>query len=136
MQYNKYQETEPILRTFLARYQFWGSEEQIPFEYAKYHHCMGMVQIHRGNFKQAITLTQHGAKLMIDAGKASMMNRFKFDLACIILGSGYLEQALAMQEEVYKCRIILNGMANELALESAYAIGAFHEYRRLLAEAE
>ena len=73
---------------------------------------------------------------MTDAGKASMMNRFKFDLACIILQSGDLEQALAMQEEVYESRMFLNGKANELTLESAYAIGALHEYRGRLAEAE
>ena len=136
MQYNKYQEAEPILKTCLAKYQSWGSEEDIPFEYAKYYHWMGMVQMYRGNFEQAIALSQHGVKLMTDAGKASMMNRFKFDLACIILQSGDLERALAMQEEVYESRIVLNGKANELTLESAYAIGALHEHRGRLAQAE
>ena len=136
MQYNKYQEAEPILKTCLAKYQSWGSEADIPFEYAKYHHWMGMVQMYKGDFEQAIELTQHGVKLMTDAGKASMMNRFKFDLACIILQSGDLERALAMQEEVYESRIVLNGKANELTLESAYAIGALHEHRGQLAEAE
>lgn len=35
MQYNKYQEAEPILKTGLAKYQLWGSEMETPFEYAK-----------------------------------------------------------------------------------------------------
>ena len=136
MQYNKYQEAEAILKTCLAKYQSWGSEKEIPFEYAKYHHWMGMVQMYRGNFEQAIALAQRGVELMTDAGKASMMNRFKFDLACIILQSGDLERALAMQEEVYESRIVLNGKANELTLESAYAIGALHEHQGRLAQAE
>ena len=45
MQYNNYQEAEPILKTCLAKYQSWGLEEEIPFEYAKYHHWIGMVQM-------------------------------------------------------------------------------------------
>ena len=136
MQYNKYQEAERILKTCLAKYQSWGSETEIPFEYAKYHHWMGMVEMYKGNFEQAVALTQHGVKLMMDAGKLSMMNRFKFDLACIILQSGDLERSLAMHEEIYEARIILNGKANELTLESAYAIGVLHEHRGQLAEAE
>lgn len=97
---------------------------------------MGMVQMYKGDFKQAITLTQQAVKLMRNAGKLSMMNHFKFDLACIILQSGDLERALAMQKEIYEARIIFNGKVNELTLESAYAIGALHEHRGQPAEAE
>ena len=136
MQYNNYQEAEPILGKCLAKYKTWGTEGELPFEYAKYHHWMGMVQMYRGNFEEAINLAQHGVKLMTDAGKVSMMNRFKFDLACIILQSGDVDRALAMQEEVYESRIVLNGKANELTLESAYAIGVLHQYRGTLDEAE
>ena len=63
-----------------------------------------------------------------------MMNCFKFGLACIIVQNGDLERA--MQEEIYESWIVLNGNANELALEPAYAIRALHEYGRRLAEAE
>ena len=136
MQYNKYQEAEPILKDLFGKIPILGLGGGYSIRIRQVLSLDGMVQMYRGNFEQAIALTQHGVKLMTDAGKASMMNRFKFDLACIILQSGDLERALAMQEEVYESRIVLNGKANELTLESAYAIGALHEHRGRLAQAE
>ena len=42
LQFNNYKEAEPIYQKCHAKYQQWGTEEEIHFEYAKFNHHMAL----------------------------------------------------------------------------------------------
>ena len=136
LQYNRYQEAEPILSSCLEKYCEWATAEEIPFEYAKYDHKMAFVRMYQGRYDEAFKLGQLGVKHMDETGNESLMLRFMFDLACIHLQNGNVDQALEMHKEVLEKRIVTCGKVNENTLHSYYAVGALHELRGDFAEAE
>ena len=136
LQYNRYDEAEPILKNCLEKYREWGSPKEVPFEYAKYYHKMAFVRMYQGRYEEALRMGEKGVQHMDIAGSESLMLRFKFDLACVHLQSGDIDGALILHEEVLKRRIVVCGKANENTLQSYYAVGALQELRRNYAEAE
>ena len=136
LQYNRYQEAEPILSSCLEKYRQWDTSEEIPFEYAKYDHKMAFVRMYQGRYAEALELGQLGVHYMDKTGNEELMLRFKFDLACTHLQSGDADKALEMHKEVLGKRIIVCGKVNENTLQSYYAVGALHELRGEFAEAE
>jgi tetratricopeptide (TPR) repeat protein len=136
LQYNRYKEAEPIIEKCLVKFREWDTPENIPYEYAKYYHWISMIRMYQGRFTEAIELGKQGVDLMEKTGNSSLANRFRFDLACIVLQSGDMSKALAMHQVVYKARIKISGKANELTLHSCYALGAMHEHLGDLPEAE
>ena len=136
LQFNRYKEAEPILEKCFAKYQEWGPPEEFPYEYGIYYHWMSMVRMYQARYPEAIQLGEHSVKWLGKTNNRSLMNRHKFDLACIILQSGDVDRALATHHEVYKARLEISGKANELTLHSCYAIGAIHEQCGRFAEAE
>ena len=136
LQYNDYNGAEPILEDCLAKYQEWGSEEEIPFEYAKYYHNMALVRMYQRRFAEAFHLAGTGVFHMGKARLDSLSYRFKFDQACIILQSGDKEKALEMHEEILKRRTFICGQSNEFTLHSCFAVGVLYEARGELDKAE
>lgn len=136
LQYNRYQEVEPILEKCLEKYREWGSPDEIPYEYAKYGHKMGLIRMYQGRYEEALVLCKQGVQHMEKTGNDSLMLRFKFDLACIYLQKGDIEQSLAVHKQVLSQRIPVCGKVNENTLQSYYAIGALEEIRGNFAEAE
>jgi tetratricopeptide (TPR) repeat protein len=138
LQYNKYTEAEPIFAHCLTKYREWGPDESIPYEHAKYNHHMAFCQMYHKNFAEAIELAERGVHFVILAtGKHSAStNKWKFDLACIVLQSGDVERALRLHEEVLEARVQQHGKSSFLTLQSYYAVGALNAYLGQLVPAE
>lgn len=136
LHYHRYEEAEPIIEKCLAKFREWDTEENIPFEYAKYYNKIALVRMYQGRFEEAIALAAHGVQLMTKTGYKLFASRFKFDLACIILQSGDPDRALQVHQEIHGQRIEMLGQTNELSLHSMYAIGAIYELKGDWGEAE
>ena len=136
LQYNRFEDAEPILDDCLVKYQEWGTPKDIPFEYAKYNHKMAFIRMYQGNYNEAIELGQLGVQYMGETGNEALMLRFKFDLACIHLQSGMVDKAFELHKEVLEKRTVVCGKVNEGTLQSYYAVGALHQLREEFAAAE
>jgi tetratricopeptide (TPR) repeat protein len=136
LHYHRYAEAEPIIEKCMTKFQEWGNEDDIPFEYAKYYNKIALVRMYQGAFDDAIKLASEGVRLMEKTGYSLFSSRFKFDMACIILQSGDTERALQVHKEVYNQRVNMVGLSNPLSLHSMYAIGAIHELEGRYEEAE
>lgn len=136
LHYHHFEEAEPIIENCLRKFREWGPETEIPFEYAKYYNKIALVRMYQGRFDEAINLAARGVGLMKKTGYVLFENRFKFDMACIILQSGDVNRALQVHQEILKERLEKLGQANELTLHSIYAIGAIYKLQGKLDEAE
>ena len=136
LHYHRYAEAEPIIERCLVKFKEWGSEEEIPFEYAKYYNKIALVRMYQGRLDEAIPLAAKGVQLMEKTGYSLFSSRFRFDMACMILQRGDLEEALRVHKAVYDQRLETVGPENQLSLHSMYAIGAIHELEGRLEEAE
>lgn len=131
LQYNEYQEAEPLFAECFQKYQSWDEPEQIPYEYAKYFHHMAFCQMYRGNLEDAVRLGKQGLLWVAAAtGRDSAAtNRWKFDLACLTLQSGDEDEAMKINEEILESRIKIHGKHASLTLQSQYALGACSAFR-------
>ena len=136
LHFHRYEEAEPIVEKCLQKYREWGSEDDEPFEYAKYYNKMGLVRTYQFKFDEAIRLAEKGVYYMNKTGYALFESRFKFDLACIVLQSGNVNQAMTLHREIFDARLDRLGQSNELTLHSRYAIGALYEIKGQTEEAE
>ena len=137
LQYNKYDEAEPIFRKCLTKYVEWGSEEDFPYEYYKYNHHSAFCRLYHYDFAGAIGLAEAGLHLItVATGQSSAASKTRFDLACIVLQSGDIQRALALHKEVLESNLRLHGKFNFLTMQSYYAVGALCAYTGSLAEAE
>ncbi|KAH8596651.1 hypothetical protein B0O99DRAFT_705975 [Bisporella sp. PMI_857] len=137
LQYNKYQEAEPIFAQCLTRYREWGPDEDIPYEHAKFNHHMAFCKMYRKNFVDSIELAKRGVHFVtLATGHGASCNKWKFDTACVILQSGDLDGALEMHKEVLEARIEHHGRSSFLTLQSYYAVGALYSYLGELTLAE
>jgi hypothetical protein len=141
LQFNSYQEAEPIYQECHAKYQQWGTEDDIDlsFEYAKFNHHTAFCSMFHRDFDGARALAQKAIELISrQAGQPQLMLRFKFDLGCIVLQSGDAEQALEIQEQILNTRLHMqgNGKANYFTLQSYYAVGAIYAHLGRLDQAE
>lgn len=129
LHYHRYADAEPIINKCYHKFREWGSEDDIPFEYAKYYNKIALVRMYQGKFDIAIGCATKGMDLMVQTGYNMFTTRLKFDMACIILQSGDLDRALQVHEEIHQKRIETVGPANALSLHSMYAIGAICELK-------
>jgi tetratricopeptide (TPR) repeat protein len=136
LHFHRYEEAEPIIEKCLQKYQEWGSGDDEPFEYAKYYNKMGLVRMYQGRFDEAIKLAEQGVRYMNKTGYTLFESRFKFDLACIVLQSGNIQEAMRLHREIFDARLDKLGQSNELTLHSRYAIGALYEIKGQPEEAE
>lgn len=137
LQYNRYEEAEPIFQQCYTKYLQWGSEAEIPYEYYKYNHHYAFCRLYHYDFARAVELAETGLRLItLATGQSSAANKTKFDLACILLQSGDTQRALALHKEVLEANLRLHGKFNFLTLQSYYAVGAVNAYTGNLAEAE
>ena len=136
LQYNRYEEAEPIVHNCLEKYREWGPPEAFPFEYAKYYHKIGLIRMYQEKYAEALEAARLGAQYMMDAGNESLSLRYKFDLACIHLQSGDINKAFELHKEILEKRKTICGKMNENTLESHYAVGVLHEILGDFAEAE
>jgi tetratricopeptide (TPR) repeat protein len=141
LQFNNYEEAEPIYQECHEKYQQWGTEDDIDlsFEYAKFNHHMGLCRMYKKDFAEARALSEKAVELVSrQTGQLQLQLRFKFDLGCIILQGGDPEKALEMHEEVLNTRLHMQGnyKANYFTLQSYYAVGAIYAHLERLDQAE
>lgn len=139
LQFNNYREAEPIYHECHEKYQKWGTEDEISFEYAKFNHHMAFCRMYHQDFEAALKLSERAVELISrQSGQPQLTLRYKFDLANVILQSGDLERSLEMQKQILKARLNLqgNGKPNYFTLQSYYAVGAGYAHLGRLEEAE
>ncbi|ETI22747.1 hypothetical protein G647_06823 [Cladophialophora carrionii CBS 160.54] len=137
LQYNNYKEAAPIFDNCLEKYHEWGPPEEIPYEYAKYHHHKAYCLMYEGKFEQAVPMAEQGLHwVQVATGQSAATNRWRFDLACLVLQSGDRQRALNLHKEVLEARLKLHGKFGLLTFQSYYAVGAAHRWLGQLNEAE
>jgi tetratricopeptide (TPR) repeat protein len=141
LQFNNYEEAEPIYQECHEKYQQWGTEDDIDlsFEYAKFNHHMGLCRMYKKDFAEARALSEKAVELVSrQTSQLQLTLRFKFDLGCIVLQSGDAEKALEIQEQILNTRLHMqgNGKANYFTLQSYYAVGAIYAHLGRLEQAE
>ena len=137
LQYNEFREAERIFAACFEKYKSWGPPEAIPYEYSKYYHHMAFCLMYQMRFAEAIELAEQGCHwVAVATGHSAAYNRWKFDLACIVLQSGDLNRALSLHQEILESRIKQHGSSAYLTLQSWYSVGAVQAYVGDLANAE
>lgn len=137
LQYNDIEKAEPIFQECFERYKAWDRPEVIPYEYAKFYHHMAFCKLYRRDFSAAVELAEAGLHWVeVATGPSAATNRWKFDLACLVLQKGDLLRALQLHQEVLDARLELHGKYGFLTLQSYYAVGAVQAYLGELVSAE
>ena len=136
LQYDKYEEAEPIFRQCHAKYREWGSPADIPYEYYKFNHHTALCRIYHRDFAEAIRLAEEGLRcITLATGQSSATNKTRFDLACIVLQSGDTQRALDLHKEVLEANLRQHGTLSFLTMQSYYAVGALNAYLGSFSEA-
>ncbi|KAH8820807.1 nb-arc domain-containing protein [Xylogone sp. PMI_703] len=131
LQFNRYKEAEEIYERCRAKYEEWGTEEDTPFEFAKFYHHLAFCRMYHEDWPGAIEMAEKAIELITrHNGQMQLILRFKFDLACIVLQSGDLARSLEMQEQILKVRLQMQGKgkASYFTLQSYYAVGALYAH--------
>jgi tetratricopeptide (TPR) repeat protein len=130
-QFNRFDEIEANCTACYTKYQQWGDEDKVPYEYGKYHHQMAFVYAARGQTAKAVESGRRAAQLMEKASAASMIIlMYRYDLANIMYQNGDSKGALAEHEKVLEKRLLTCGKANNLTLQSYLALGILHSYQQ------
>jgi len=139
MQLNRFHEAEKLFTVCLRKYQTWGPEENVPFEYAKYNHNMGLVRMCQGRFPEAVKSLKKSVQLeeLYEGSKSSpLISLFAYDLACALFHAGDVESALAMHLEILSERETPPWGCSQMALLSCYTVGAMYHHMGELEKAE
>jgi tetratricopeptide (TPR) repeat protein len=135
LQYNKHKEAEAMFNRCLVKYQEWGTQNEFPFEYAKYYHHIAFCKMYQGKFDEAIASMEKSIQLTTQAIGDNVHLSYG-DLACIVLQSGDVQRSLDIQQRLLSSRLELHGKSGLLTMQTYYAIGALHSYLGNLEEAE
>lgn len=137
LQRNDFLEAEAQFDICFKKYKEWGTEDEHPYEYAKYYHNVSFVRMHQARYTEAISIAEKGIALKLKTdGKNSRYYWFQYDLACIMLQAGYLDAALNRHLEVLTGRETVCGKTEEMTLQSLYAVGAMYYHLGRLDESE
>ena len=137
LQQNNYVQAEPIFNRCLQKYREWGTEEEVPYEYSKYNHNMGLCSMYRGDFEAAVAFADRSVHLMhLATGDSPTTYSWKFNKACILLQSGDIQRALELHCEVLEWRIQQHGVTSYWTAQSYYAVGALQAMAGNLPAAE
>jgi tetratricopeptide (TPR) repeat protein len=128
LQLNNFDAAERLFVECLKKYQSWGSEADIPFEYAKYNHNMATVRMYQGKFDEAIQLGKHGVDLEghYEGSRNSRVLWFDYDYACILVQAGDIQAALKKHMKILEGRELQSGKYSEITLQSYYTVGAMY----------
>jgi tetratricopeptide (TPR) repeat protein len=138
LQFNDYENAEPIYQQCYKKCLEWGPEEANPFDCAKLNHHMAYCLMYRRDFEGAIRLAERAITLigLFPGADKQLVLRYKFDLACIVLQSGNIKRALELHKLILTARLDLQGRDSYFTLQSYYAVGALFSYLDQLDEAE
>jgi hypothetical protein len=139
MQLNKFPAAEMRFTECLGKYRTWGTEEDYPFEYAKYYHNMGLVHMCRGVFTEAFKCLKRAVELeeLQEGAKSSpLISLFEYHFACVVFHAGDAKKSLEMHLGVLRTRERMSGISSETTLLSCYTVGAMYYHMGNLHKAE
>ena len=120
MQQEDFLEAGEVMEMCHKQYQKWGSDDDIPFEYLKYHHIMSYVLMSRQEPVAAIESCRYAAQLGEKcAGPTHPMTQLvRSSLTNHLILAGEVEESLKMGQAVLHVRSMILGEFNFLTLES------------------
>lgn len=120
MQHEDFVETQQVIEKCHDQYQKWGSKEDIPFEYLKYHHVMSYVHMSQKDPVAAIESCKLAAQLGEKcAGPMHPTTQLvKLSLANHLYLAGEVEESLKMSKAVLHVRSKVMSEFNFFTLES------------------
>jgi len=139
MQLNKFHDAEMRFTECVGKYRTWGTEEDYPFEYAKYYHNMGLVHMCQGVITEAVRCLKRAVELeelQEGATRSPLISLFEYHFACVVFHAGDAKKSLEMHLEVLRTREEMSGRCSETALLSCYTVGAMYHYVRDMQRAE
>lgn len=120
-----YEELETIMAGFFAGCKAVGSEEAIPFEYAKYYHHMASAAAFRGDMPTAMDYGKRSVDLMAKAAgpEHSMTLLWALGLGILHYFNDDLKQALELNQDILRSRKKVCGEFSAFTLESYSTCG-------------
>jgi tetratricopeptide (TPR) repeat protein len=108
----------------------------LAFALAKINHHLAHCKMYRRDWPEAIRLANLAVTMIERVNDRQLTMRYQFDLACILLQSGKMNEAWALQRDILQARIGLQGRASYFSLQSQYAYAVLCHYLGKLDEAE
>ena len=136
-QLNRFDEVEHFSEKCLEKYKSWGSEDEYPYEYAKYFHHMAFVHIFRKQTAKAVEYGKKAADLMaLGAPGAQIATIYLFDWAVFLFQNGEIDYAFEEHKAIFDRRLRECGNLNILTIQSRLMLGIMSFCRNDLDEAE
>ncbi|KAH8881119.1 hypothetical protein GQ53DRAFT_599373, partial [Thozetella sp. PMI_491] len=130
MDVNNFEEAGTVFENCHASYSRWGSEEDLPHEYAKSYHNRAMVMMWQGEHADAIASLRRAIHLAeVFSGKEWLYWQYQFDLGCLLLQSGDKQAALELHITTLSARQELYGKHAQSTTLSWYAVACVNLYR-------
>ncbi len=121
----------------MKKYEEWGTEEDEPFEWAKYYFLDGMIKTLKGNPAEALGAFEKAIHLRsASISGSSQTLGYQCSVACIRLLKGEVEEGLKTHVAVHGTCCELFGETSQMSLASAYCVGATYYELGRLEEAE
>lgn len=94
-QNNEFDEARKYLEKCFVEYKGWGTEDKIPYEYAKYYNQLAYVLLHENKSDEAVQFAKRGFELVEKATPgAQIVGLYKSDYANILFQHGQQDEAL------------------------------------------
>ncbi|KAL8904626.1 MAG: hypothetical protein Q9207_003147 [Kuettlingeria erythrocarpa] len=135
-QFNRYDEVEATCKLVIDKYRSWGTEEEFPYEFAKYYHHMAFVLVYRGDTEAAVQHASHATELLELGSFGLLATLFKFDCATLYFQNGQNDRAIAEHEEVLQRRLLKLGRSNIMTIQSFLTLGAIYYFSHDVVHAE
>ncbi|KAI0965360.1 hypothetical protein F4678DRAFT_485319 [Xylaria arbuscula] len=134
----KSEESLALMEVCLEAYKLWGTEQEVPFEYAKYYLGTAVALAQLGRIREGIERAEHSCQLMIahsgPFGHLTLMHHFT--LGNLYYLSGNTGRALIINEEVLDNRRKVSGETSMETLESYSMTGYLYFRAGRLADAK
>ena len=126
LQEEKFERVEEIMERCLTQYKTWDTEDNIPYEYAKYYYTMSFVRASQSSIRQALDFSRRGVELVTkSAGEEhSVTQLWKFSLANLLYHSGNVAESFRINQKVLSIRRRACGEFNVFSRESYSICGA------------
>lgn len=126
LQEEDFEKAEEIMERCLAQYKTWDTEDNIPYEYAKYYYTMSVVRASQGSIRESLDFSRRGVGPVTKSagGEHSVTQLWKISLTNLLFHSGDIAESLRVNEEVLSVRRRTCGEFNAFSLESYSTCGA------------
>lgn len=127
-QYNRYSEIKEICETVIKKYCSWGTEDDFPYEHAKYYHHMAFVFVNTGNTAKAAEYATRAYEILKKGNFGLLATVFRFDCATILFQNGQSAKAISEHKAVLETRLLKLGKFNSMTLHSYIALGVIYYF--------